>query len=160
MSEHACNIRGQVNESHDGDDDDEPVFSASLSASRARPEVVGFPRFARRAMEERSLFSRREGERLVQLLKIAVRRSVERAIKPAKRKNERDSLGLVSLYYSEIRAFSRGDFNAREERTRRDPRGITCFHSPPPITIISFQSLFLFRRLKELEELSSRSCLY
>lgn len=34
------------------------VFSA-LSAPRARPEVVRFPRFARRGEEERSLFSRR-----------------------------------------------------------------------------------------------------
>lgn len=77
--------------------------------------------------------------------------SVERAIKPAKRKKERDSRPLVLI--SEIRAFSRVELNAREERTRRDPRGITRFHSPPPRLLSSPSVLFLFNVLR-----SSKNC--
>lgn len=116
VSEHACNVRGQVKESHD----DVSRCFQRLFAPRARPEVVGFPRFARRTMAERSLFSRREGERLVHLENrcstITGTRSRERS-KPAKRQKERDSRPLVLI--SEIRAFSRVELNARREDEKR-----------------------------------------
>lgn len=116
VSEHACNVRGQVKESHD----DVSRCFQRLFAPRARPEVVGFPRFARRTMAERSLFSRREGERLVHLENrcstITGTRSRERLNPRSDRKNE--TLGLLSLYRRSERFL--GSSWTREKRGREE----------------------------------------